>query len=155
MTRAQLPTQHDFNPWGDVTDAETAWQHFGGLTLDEAYARFCEAPMYYQEDFMFMGGEAFAYYFPVIEKYLRSVPEVNPDGDDYQAWILAKAIEDQFDGDYAHHVQHLKERVLALAGFIGNHLSRFGGDEADRERIGDAWSELAAHVGPGRPPESA
>lgn len=28
--------------------------------------------MCYQEDFMFMGGKAFAFYFPVVEKYLRS-----------------------------------------------------------------------------------
>jgi hypothetical protein len=149
-----LPTEGDFNPWNDPMDAETAWQNFGGLTLDEAYARFCEQPAYYQEDFMFMGGIAFAYYFPVVEKYLRTVPEVNSDGDDHEAWILAKAIQNQFEGDHARHLQHLKERVIALADFMCENLARFGSDDAERQRIGDAWSELVAQIMAERPPES-
>jgi hypothetical protein len=143
----RLPTEHDFNPWNDPTDAHAAWHDFGGLTLDEAYAKFCDNSLYYQEDFMFMGGKAFAYYFPVIEKYLRHVPDVSPCGaDDREAWILAKCIENQFRGDNAPHVQHLKERVLDLANFVREHLHRFGEDGDERQKIANAWSELVAHV---------
>jgi hypothetical protein len=141
-----LPTERDFNPWNDPTDAETAWQHFGGLTLDEAHARFCEHPMYYQEDFMFMGGIAFAYYFPVVEKYIRNAPDIDPHGDDHEAWILAKGIQSQFSDDSLLHVRHLSERVIALSNFVHDNIDRFGDDDAERDRVADAWSELVAHI---------
>jgi hypothetical protein len=67
--RRLLPTERDFDPWHGNLDAQCAWRHFGGLTLDQAHARFRENPLGYQEDFMFMGPVAFAFYFPVIEDY--------------------------------------------------------------------------------------
>ena len=144
-----IPTKEDFNPWNDTTDAATAWHNFGRLTIDEAYIRFCEAPEVYQEDFMFMGGKAFSYYIPVIEKYLRNIPDVVPCGDDHEAWILAKCIENQFRSDTAPHVQHLKERVIALANYVRENLHRFGDDEEHRQRVADAWTELVRHVSGG------
>jgi hypothetical protein len=140
-----LPTERDFNPWNDPTDAETAWQNFGGLTLDEAYAKFCKQPEYYQEDFMFMGGIAFAYYFPVVDKYIRNAPDTEPFGD-HEAWILAKCMQNQFSGDNLAHVRHLKDRVVALANFVHENIDRFGDDDAERDRVSDAWSELIAHI---------
>ncbi|MBL8820867.1 MAG: hypothetical protein JNL96_20010 [Planctomycetaceae bacterium] len=70
-----LPTEADFDPYGGDLDAQCAWRNFGGLTLDEATNKFRERPEIYQEDFMFMGGKAFAFYFPVVEAYLRNFPE--------------------------------------------------------------------------------
>ncbi len=141
-----LPIEHDFNPWNDPMDAETAWRNFGGLTLDEAYAKFCENPQYYQEDFMFMGGIAFAYYFPIVDKYIRNAPEIDPNGGDHEAWILAKGIRSQFSGDSLPHVQHLRDRVIALSRFVHDNLYRFGDDDVERKRVADAWSELVAHI---------
>ncbi len=62
-----LPTERDFNPLSDTTDAKCAWENFGRLSRVKAYERFLEHPLNFQEDFMFMGGVAFAYYYPVIE----------------------------------------------------------------------------------------
>ena len=103
MTTPQpLPTKEDFNPWGpDNLDAEHAWQCFGNLTLDEAHARFCECPELYHEDFMFMGGKAYAFYFPVIERFLYEVTEVADVPDDREAWILACGIQKQLRVDTA------------------------------------------------------
>lgn len=64
-----LPSQSDFDPVGCDLDAQSAWQTFGGLGLAEAYAKFLQVPESYQEDFMFMGSRAFAYYFPVVDRY--------------------------------------------------------------------------------------
>ena len=97
--------------------------------------------MYYQEDFMFMGGKAFAFYFPVVEKYLRTVPEVNEDGSDHEAWILAKCILNQFSGNNVRPI-HLKDRIIAHADFVRGNLQRFGYDNAEWQRVADAWSEL-------------
>ena len=65
-----LPGERDFDPDAGDLDAQVAWKHFGGLTLSEAYQRFQEDPEKHTEDFMYMGGKAFAYYFPVLERYL-------------------------------------------------------------------------------------
>ena len=51
-----------------------------------------EHPEIYQEDFMFMGGKAFAYYYSVIDSYLRETPWLpTEDRDDREAWILRNA----------------------------------------------------------------
>ncbi len=124
-----LPTKKDFNPWGpDALDAEYAWRMFGGLTLSEARAKFLDRPDSRQEDFMFMGGKAFSYYFPVIEEYLRETPEKEPEGDDRQSWILAKCILNQFRMSTSDHMAHLAPRIISLSQFVRDNLQRFGDD---------------------------
>ena len=66
-----LPNQKDFYQSELNLDGHRAWKNFGGLTVDQAYEKFCENPNYYQEDFMFMGGPAFTFYFPIIDRYIR------------------------------------------------------------------------------------
>jgi hypothetical protein len=146
-----LPREHDFNPDNDPEEAvERAWQHFGGLSLDQAYAKFCEDPFGYEEDFIFMGGIAFAYYFPVIEKWIRNAPDIEPFGD-HEAYILARTIQHHFSFRLPY-VRHLGERVAALAKFVHDNIHRFGDDEAERKRVANAWSELVAHItAEGRP----
>ena len=139
-----LPTKADFDPWGDL-DAQWAWRNFGGLTLDEAHARFRENPLNYQEDFMFMGPRAFAYYFPVIEQYLRNVP-VNENEHDHQAWILAHAIKHQFDPAQVDSIKNLAPAVMDLADYVQAEIVRFGAEPFEQERVADAWSELVAHL---------
>jgi len=142
-----LPTKSDFNPWGpDALDAEYAWTNFGGLTLQEAHAKYQEEPHIYQEDFMFMGGKAFAFYFPVVEDHLRGVPNAENQGDDHQSWILAKGIQNQFHADTAQHVLHLADRIIALSHFIRRNIRRFGDDDEERDRIAGAWQELEQDV---------
>jgi hypothetical protein len=140
-----LPTKDDFVPWGPGDlDAENAWRSFGGLTLAEARQKFRENPAYYQEDFMFMGGKAFAFYFPVIEDYLRESPEVEGGYGDREAWILAKGIQSQFETKTASYVAPLAERIVALSKFIQANIVSFGDDEEERQRVSDAWRELDA-----------
>src|SRR5262245_51618579 len=90
-----LPQKQDFVVSANDLDGRCAWENFGGLTLEEANKKFRENPLIYQEDFMFMGGKAFAFYFPVIESFLRETP-AGLDSEETQAWILAKCIHAHF-----------------------------------------------------------
>lgn len=88
----------------DDLDGMAAWRTFGGLTLDAAYERLREDPEAHQEAFMWMGGRAFAFYLPVVERYLREdEPRVAFDG---IAHVLAH--------DLAMHVPSDVPEVLAV-----------------------------------------
>jgi hypothetical protein len=143
---ASLPNERDFDPSGNGLDEQTAWRNFGGLTLEEANRKFREAPEMYQEDFMFMGGIAFAFYFPVVDSYLRET-STPCDGDDRQAWILAHCINLQFAGDVDPQVKLLAPRVLDLAEFVQTNINLFAhGDVDEQHRIGDAWQQLKDRI---------
>lgn len=138
-----LPTERDFDPLDGDLDAQHAWRNFGGLTLEEAITKFREAPENHQEDFMFMGGRAFAYYFPVVERFLRE--DLAYVGDDREAWILAHGILTQFSGPSLPDVIHLAPRVLGLADFVLANIRRFG-DSDDQQRIQVAWRQLKDRI---------
>lgn len=140
-----LPTESDFVEHPEDLDQIFAWRHFGRLTLDEAKARFAEMPIAYQEDFMAMGTNAFAFYFPVIDWWLRSVPEDEDPYDDSEAWILAKGLECQFRPDAAKRLRPLIPAVLDLAAHVTANVRRFG-DEDDQQRVHQAWTKLVDHV---------
>lgn len=140
----QFPTERDFDPWCGCLDAQCAWRHFGGLTLEQAHSKFLESPLCYQEDFMWMGGSAFVYYFPVIEEYLKSVPE-GLNEDDAEAWILSCGIKMQFECGDIQIVRPLIPRILALADFIQANIDRFGNEE-EGSRVREGWSDLVAHL---------
>ena len=140
-----LPTEHDFDPFSGDLDAQHAWRSFGGLTLDQAHRRFRENPLCYQEDFMFMGPVAFAFYFPVIDEYLRSDLEADPH-DDHQGWILAHCIKAQREKDAGAHVGSLIPRIRSLIAYMSDNIQRFGADSAEQQRVADAWRMLKAHL---------
>ena len=101
---------------------------------------------------MFMGGKAFAFYFPVIEHHLYSVPNLDSNHDDWEdpcAWIIAKGIEAQFDYRDNHNVLHLARRVLELASFVQDNIRRFEpylyGDLSP-ESVSDAWVALVKTI---------
>ena len=132
-----LPKEFDFDPYGGCLDAQSAWRSFGGLTVDEAYKKFCERPEVYQEDFMFMGWTAFRFYFPVIEKWLsEAVPE--DETDDFEAWIIGCAVESQIeDNDEIDGTMHY--RIMALCDFV---IDRFDGldiDKKEKKRVLKQW----------------
>ena len=145
LTQYQLPTERDFDPYIGDLDGQHAWKTFGGLSLEHAREKFLENPMCYQEDFMFMGGKAFAFYFPVVEGYLKSVPAGFNDHD-HEAWILSRGIKAQFQGVDLAHVRHLIARVLALADFVQGNIERFGYDAGERNRVAGGWSDLVWHL---------
>ncbi len=145
MTIEPLPTERDFDPYGGDLDAQCAWKNMGGLTLEQARQRFEENPLYYQEDFMWMGPRAFIFYFPVIEGYLLSTTECD-DYDDRQAWILAHAIRQQLTNDATTSVATLVQRMRSLAGFVRGNLQLFAPTPAERARIDAAWADVEGEI---------
>lgn len=145
MMTDSLPSEPDFDPCGNGLDEQSAWRNFGGLTLDEANKRFRECPEAYQEDFMWMGGRAFAFYFPVIDSFLRETTAVD-EYDDRQAYILAHCIKMQFAGEVDPMVRNLAPRVLELATFVQANLGLFAQVEEDQSRIAGAWKELTESI---------
>ena len=118
-----LPREADFDPFGSDLDAQSAWRNFGGLSLQDAYTKFCENPEVYQEDFMFMGSRAFHYYFPVVDEYLRSA-RASEAYNDCQA-VLGSCIAAQFDWKGAQVTATLRGRISDLCDFILGNQDRF------------------------------
>ena len=132
-----LPTEKDF---GGCLDAKCAWKHFGGLDLNSAYKLFCENPLYYQEDFMFMGIVAFQFYFPVVDRFLRDSRNLEADG---LAWILAKAICMQLESPVG---ASLLNKIESLCNYVRTHLPEYSELPVEMEEIGSAWAEVERRI---------
>lgn len=142
--KAILPSEKDFDPYGGDLDAQSAWEDFGNLTLSQAYDKFLDNPEHYQEDFMWMGGKAFAYYYPVIERYLHETEATDETTAYYdcQAWILSFCIKMQIESKTANEIEFLKERLGRLIQFVIENAGKFTKDEERRKEIQSAWEEL-------------
>ncbi len=139
----KLPTIEDFtsDPERDL-DGEYAWRQFGGLTIDEAYDKFCEKPDICQEDFMAMGDAAFAFYFPVIDRYIRQ----NEPKEEFDrvAYILAAGISQHVSLKQIL-VRPLYRQIINLCHFVIDGL-KSADDEKYRdssvEQVERVWLEL-------------
>ncbi|MCX5661480.1 MAG: hypothetical protein NTW19_17510 [Planctomycetota bacterium] len=140
-----LPSEQDFFE-SNVCDLDAlwAWKNFGCLTLDQADEKYRDHPEAYIEDFYHMGGRAFAYYFPVIERDLLEAPD--EDGAYHGAYFLACAIKNQFGAERFRHVLHLAPRVLAVSHFVRKNIRRYGYGDDDIRQIDEAWRELEERV---------
>ena len=138
-----LPTQNEFDPSGCCLDANHAWEMFGGLTVEEASIKFSRHPEFYQEDFMFMGGFAFAYYFPVIERYILTV-QVDPKLDDEAeaVRVLAHCVIAQLEPENLEFVKPVLDDIRRLVAQVRGNLKRYGADEEDQQRVDSSWAKL-------------
>ena len=142
-----LPIERDFDPHGCGLDEQCAWRNFGGLTLDEACKKFETAPGIFQEDFMFMGSKAFAFYYPVIDRFLRNtITLTDAERGDRQSWILPQCILAQFDEANRESVVRLKASVLALCKFMLENIDCFKDDWEVPSEIEMQWRSLQLHV---------
>jgi hypothetical protein len=138
-----LPTRADFGFSADQTDA---WSNIGNLSLLEAYTRFIEFPETYSEDFIWMGAEAFAYYFPVIDRYLREGSWEGP-LDYCCAWILGCGVRSQFQWtDGRKPPPEVVQEIADLSAFVQANLGRFTEDTDEQQRILQSWREVDQEV---------
>jgi len=150
-----LPGERDFDPHEGDLDAQAAWRNFGGLTLAEAYQKFLGNPDVYQEDFMWMGGKAFAYYFPVLERYLLVTPVWSEEkGSEWcQVHGLGAAIQFQFTESALPEVQALASRVLPLIEQVKESIEvyvasghPYYSDPEMQQHVIREWNELEVHL---------
>ncbi len=121
-------------------DMQWAWKNFGGKTLDEAYAFFSAHPDEAQEDFMWMPEGAFRYYFPVVDRYVRSL-ERPPEWEWFlPLQLLPACLQMHIDGH--EDLSGLHEPILALCDYVCTHLVHFAADPAEQDEIGRRWTEL-------------
>jgi hypothetical protein len=138
-----LPTKADFDPFAGCLDALNAWKDIGGLSRKAAYEKFCQNPGYYQEDFMFMDRAAFAYYFPVIERYvLESRVQQDTQGDVEAISILAYCIKAQIEGPWTRPTQELRRRIIGLVRHVRGNLAHYSVEPDEQARIDIAWQDL-------------
>lgn len=141
-----VPTKAQFDPHDGDSDAQWAWKNFGGLSLAQAYDLFLTNPLCRQEDFMFMGTEAFDFYFPVIDRYLREVTG-DEEGNDCEAWILGQGIISQLSCKQARLSDSLVMEIERLVEFVRANLERYSPSIIDQQRIERAWIEVHNGVG--------
>lgn len=138
---APLPSKSDFDPFDGDLDAQYAWRNFGDLSLKQAYDLFLTNPVHYQEDFMFMGGTAFHYYFPVVDRYIHEVTGTE-EGDDCQVAILGSGVAAQLDWNGAPHNQSLIREIENLSDYVSTHLDQYSPLAKDQRRIKREWDRV-------------
>lgn len=137
----KLPCERDFDPTGDDLDAQCAWRHFGGLATEEALALFRENPFYYQEDFMFMGGRAFVFYFFVLDSFLRDF-RLSEQEDESQVAIIGSCVAAQFRWPTASHLGPIHPAIRSLADYVCSHTDALASDPDEQKRILEYWQSV-------------
>jgi hypothetical protein len=140
----RLPSEKDFAPCGDL-DAQDAWRNFGGLTLEAAQEKLAENPDCYCWDFYWMGSKAFAFYYPVIDAFLRE-SAARGEANCFHASSLGYAIKWQFTGAGLRAVKHLAPRALDLAHFVLANIDLFDPDREPELDVAGAWRRLEEHL---------
>lgn len=151
---SSIPTEQDFDPFGGDLDAQCAWRNFGGLSIAEALEKFREHPICYQEDFMFMGGRAFLFYFTVLDRYIREFGLTEHD-DDSQAAIIGLGIAAQFSWPTAHLLVPLQGAVSSLADYVCSHPDSLAADPDEQRRIVRDWQQVYSALRQSTPHEPA
>lgn len=150
-----LPDIRDFDPHEGDVDSQVAWKNFGGLTLEEAFWKFQKDPEEYQEDFMYMGSKAFAYYFPVLERYLLVTPVWYED--DGVIWCqilgLGEAIQMQYNDLCCDEVRELVPRVRSVIEHVEQAIDisahskhPYYSDPEIYEHVMEEWEKLDQHL---------
>ena len=133
-----LPTASDFDPYGGGIDAYHAWKHFGGLSISQAFDLFTTNPLYYQEDFMFMGSKAFKYYLPVIDRYLHEISG-DEESDGCEAAILGSGVVNQFGWEDSALSGTTVAEIEQLSTFVLANLARYSPEHDEQQRIAIEW----------------
>jgi hypothetical protein len=91
------------------------------------------------------GGDAFDFYFPVIDSYLREMPVEA--WDDREAYILAQDIMSQFWGDRLEPQPQIVPQILDLANYMLSNIREFAKNEPEEQhQIGAAWQDLKNEI---------
>ena len=140
-TFVAIPTELDFDPFGGDLDAQSAWRSFGGLSVADALTLFRENPIHFQEAFMFMGGRAFVFYFPVLDAYLREF-RLSEQDDDSQAAIVGSGVAAQFRWPTASYLVPIHPAIRSLADYVCSHTELLAADPEEQRRIARDWQAV-------------
>ena len=145
-SRPHFPTEADFDPSGGCLDAQYAWRQFGGLSITAALELFRQNPIHYQENFMFMGGRAFVFYFPVLDTFLREF-RLTEQEDDSQAAIIGSCVAAQLRWPTASHLAPILTAIRSLADYVCSHTDLLAADPDEQRRITRDWQPVYRALG--------
>jgi hypothetical protein len=137
----RLPTAEEINVF-DTLDERHAVDVFLGKDLEQAEALFRENFLYYQEDLMFMGPKAFAFYVPAAIRYLLSA---DSSGDFDAANTFCGVIESRLDhepGAISPVGPLIREGIVGMLG----DFDRYGCDEAIYGDLAARYSDLLSRL---------
>ncbi len=136
-----LPTAEELNPYDDL-DGRVACRHFLGKSLAEAEALFRENEIYYQEDLMWMGSQAFCFYVQAAMNHVRREPTKPAAFLAGLTSTLEFRIETDVDGlrPVARLLLEFLQELLPPAQFMEEAA---GNDPGTRERMRQIQGELA------------
>lgn len=95
---------------------------------------------------MFMGSRAFAYYFPVVDRYLRTVSLAPDDLGDCEAAILGSGIAYQLHPDHAPFPADLLSEIESLHAFVIQNIHRYTATPEDLQNILREWTHVAEAI---------
>ena len=90
---------------------------------------------------MFMGGQAFDYYFPVVDAYMREVTG-SDDGDDCVVAVLGSGVAAQFNWNGAHPSPSLITEIEDLSEYVLAHTDQYSPSGKDQRRIRREWDRV-------------
>jgi len=91
-----LPTKDQLNPFPEDLDGRVVVQNLLGKNLDGALALLEENSARFQEDYTWMGAEAFVFYSPALVRYLRTSSAT---GDYLFAYFMLSTFKHRLDHD--------------------------------------------------------
>lgn len=96
---------------------------------------------------MFMGTDAFLYYFPVIERYILESRVDDDENQEVEAmWILAHCIGQQFEDREVQRNDSLRLSIRQLIDHVRNNLSQYCSERVDQQHVDMAWEELQSKI---------
>ncbi len=124
-------------------DIKWAWKNFNGKTLEEACEMMASEPDVYSEDFMWMGGPAFKFYFPAFDRYLRSLPVAMEFANTSGCYIGA-CIQTHFDRHQD--MSGVHDQIISLCDYVCAHPTHFDEDLEEQQEITARWADLRQQV---------
>lgn len=91
---------------------------------------------------MFMGKNAFEYYFPVIHEFLLHAEPADED-DDCEAWILGCAMEKQIEEHLSTFHPVLVDSIRQLCDVVLDRFSALPLERKVRKRVMKQWRKVA------------
>jgi hypothetical protein len=136
------PSKQDFGIEDDL-DVKSAWEHFGGKSLDEAYVVFTSNAFYYQEDLMWMDTPAFLFYFPIAIRYIMSE---SAKGDSDTVSSVAGLVAFRFKYDGVEATRSLFEQIKVLCDYVIANYDQFDINFDIYGDIKDKYKEIKRHI---------
>ena len=121
--------------FGDMSDPDVrrAWNAFGGKSIEAAFQVFLSNPFGHVHNFLYVGPEAFAFYFPAVARYVTSD---DSKGDSDTISSLAGVLESQLK----HHTTALIPVLVDIAEVCRHVVGHYQEFDLDFDIYGDVRS---------------